>query len=812
MMKKLLLAILMLFCGMAANADALVAGNVIIGKFRYSVYDDDNGLYAWIEGPTDDAGRITEIIIPDEIDYEGQKVKVTHISSWGFNNMPSLRKVTIGANVRIIGELAFSGDNNCTFSGGANVEYIGDWAFYSCALKEFPFSRVLRHIGERAFEQNSFEIIKIPQSVEYIGDYAFDSATDEYEGCTMGIEFENASALTPTLKIGKRAFEGAFCDAFEIPARLDPGTYDAPGSNFLVGLNNIYTVNINPAHKNLKSEMHFKIVNGIVCAENSDSSKDELLVYSIPLSFESSEATIEGGRIRVLSGALDNSNIEKINLTSTASATEGQSNITVDDSGLGCNSITGITFTVNGDMSLNPSFTGDPGLWEGINIQYVDVRGNPTNFLSGNGVLYKREIGGLELFHYPRKRGLSVFDVPDEVTVIGHRAFFYNSQLQRVILPDALERIGDYAFSYSRISDVSYTGNGLNYAGRDAFYDCPFTDMSSPGPVMLGSCMVAYNGDIPEELIFPESIKSMGDALFYNKKMRKIVFPSGLKRIPLEMFEHCENLESVTWPEKLEEIGNMAFYANGKLESAILPATCLRIGEEAFNLCESIREIQVGDLTGQAVAREGNVIGKRAFGSTGHCKSLKLGSGFRDIGMDAFFSMGGSCYWSDGEDWDGELVIPEGIRNIGEDAFNGATNVKRLIIPSTLETCGIHAFKFQGFPLKEVTVKLLSPPVKTWADPEMSDWLIFLDSDMDNATLIIPRNASIEDFTSNPDWNFAHVVHGEFSSVDGPIVDRFGTNTAPASYYTLEGIRVENPRSGIYIRRQGSKTEKVHIR
>ena len=43
------------------------------------------------------------------------------------------------------------------------------------------------------------------------------------------------------------------------------------------------------------------------------------------------------------------------------------------------------------------------------------------------------------------------------------------------------------------------------------------------------------------------------------------------------------------------------------------------------------------------------------------------------------------------------------------------------------------------------------------------------------------------------------------ASVDSPIVD----SEAPVEYYNLQGMRVENPANGIYIRRQGSKATKV---
>jgi hypothetical protein len=35
---------------------------------------------------------------------------------------------------------------------------------------------------------------------------------------------------------------------------------------------------------------------------------------------------------------------------------------------------------------------------------------------------------------------------------------------------------------------------------------------------------------------------------------------------------------------------------------------------------------------------------------------------------------------------------------------------------------------------------------------------------------------------------------------------------APVEYYNLQGVRVSNPGTGLYIRRQGTKVEKVAIR
>lgn len=51
----------------------------------------------------------------------------------------------------------------------------------------------------------------------------------------------------------------------------------------------------------------------------------------------------------------------------------------------------------------------------------------------------------------------------------------------------------------------------------------------------------------------------------------------------------------------------------------------------------------------------------------------------------------------------------------------------------------------------------------------------------------------------------------ELSAVD-PLFDDRTTSDAPAEYYTLQGLRVDNPSCGIFIRRQGNTSSKVIIK
>ena len=53
---------------------------------------------------------------------------------------------------------------------------------------------------------------------------------------------------------------------------------------------------------------------------------------------------------------------------------------------------------------------------------------------------------------------------------------------------------------------------------------------------------------------------------------------------------------------------------------------------------------------------------------------------------------------------------------------------------------------------------------------------------------------------------------GNFGDDFSGILDIEADSNAPVEYFNLQGIRVDNPTPGLYIRRQGTKTEKVIVK
>lgn len=174
-------------------------GTCIMNKEAHKTAD---GIYYYINDYSNSSdavifkytGNDSELTIPDTIDDH----KVTEIEKGVFSGCNSLTRVSIGKNVKVIGDSAFSG---CTslksvtlpdglerlsyeaFSGCSNLESITmpadlktieGYAFDKCSrLKEIALSESVTTIGSRAFQGTGLKTVDIPPAVTAIGYRAF---------------------------------------------------------------------------------------------------------------------------------------------------------------------------------------------------------------------------------------------------------------------------------------------------------------------------------------------------------------------------------------------------------------------------------------------------------------------------------------------------------------------------------------------------------------------------------------------------------------------------------------------------------------
>lgn len=172
-----------------------------------------------------------------------------------------------------------------------------------------------------------------------------------------------------------------------------------------------------------------------------------------------------------------------------------------------------------------------------------------------------------------------------DVTLIPESQFNSSLFLHEIILPNALEEIGDNAFRNSYIQTFKfpqtlkrigeYAFRGSNIAGNVIF----------PKSMELIDDYAFYGCNFIEKAILPDSLTSIGKYAFYDcDRMTQVTFPKNLKTIGECCFKDCGTLKASPLPEGLLRIENSAF-ANAFRFNTRLPKTLTTIGECAFMNC-----------------------------------------------------------------------------------------------------------------------------------------------------------------------------------------------------------------------------------
>ncbi len=101
-------------------------------------------------------------------------------------------------------------------------------------------------------------------------------------------------------------------------------------------------------------------------------------------------------------------------------------------------------------------------------IKKLTVSPENPHYHIRDGALFQNTQGGKRLIQLIEGISQS-YTVPEGTTEIGNHVFSYNLQLKRVVLPDGLILIGDYAFYYCGLEEINLPG-GLERIGEYAFY------------------------------------------------------------------------------------------------------------------------------------------------------------------------------------------------------------------------------------------------------------------------------------------------------------------------------------------------------
>ena len=206
--QSLFIGYLMCFITPLSNAATVTVDK---DNIRYMV--DDVTMTAEVYGPVSSSTTITNLVIPDFIDFNDTQITVTSIRRGAFYENKNLRgSLTIGDNVQTIGDRAFSGCSGLSGSLriGDNVQAIEGYAFWGCSgfTGSLRIPDKVQTIGERAFKScTGFTgSLTIGDKVQTIGEEAFYDCTGFTGSLTIG---DNVQTIGQSAFSGCRGFTGS---------------------------------------------------------------------------------------------------------------------------------------------------------------------------------------------------------------------------------------------------------------------------------------------------------------------------------------------------------------------------------------------------------------------------------------------------------------------------------------------------------------------------------------------------------------------------------------------------------------------------
>ncbi len=155
----------------------------------------------------------------------------------------------------------------------------------------------------------------------------------------------------------------------------------------------------------------------------------------------------------------------------------------------------------------------------------------------------------------------------------------------------------------------------------------------------------------------------------------KVVIEEGVTSIGDNAFTSFEKLKEISIPGTVKSIGSSAFADTG-LTSVVIPegVECIKSG--AFIFCFSLENIETPEsLTS---------IGDNIFEQT------KWLNNYKDEHENEMVILNGILI--DGSQASGDVVIPDGVVNIADYAFEFSTSIKSISMPESVRTIGENAF------------------------------------------------------------------------------------------------------------------------
>ena len=625
---------------------------------------------------------ISEIIIPDS---------VTKIGEGAFSDT-KLTQITIPESVTEIGGYAFRYTDISEVVIPSGVTKIENGVFMETKLKEITIPDTVKEIGDYAFSLSSLTTVKLGSGVEHIGEDAF---------C-------RCDSLTKVTVPGNvKTIDGAFSSCKNLEEVVFEEGVQTIGDMAFNSCKKLATVTIPKSITSIEKDAFYNC-SGITRVNYNGTKKEWAALLS--------------------SGKIDGSNNELTNgpvyctdgvLYSASAVPDAIKSVSADGNMhtlefAGPFPSLGVTFeNIKAALEENSGakICFDMSLTTGMDMNLMQSYGNSSSLV---GFVLPEDCTIICDYAFGDWAYLESVVIGNKVTAIGGSAFSGCSSLKSIVIPDTVTEIGSYAFYGSGLESV-VIGKGVVTIGEMAFSECAsLAKVTVPGNVKTIGEMAFFSCDKLEEIVLGEGVEYINKDSFNScEKLKTVTIPKSVQQIGESAFNYCTGITSVTYGGTKAEwkafiADAQKFGSNNECLTNVSikcsDGTITNVPDLIKNLPEGTHtvtvtdEITEEDLKNIAYAiiykTEANVIldmtsatgltriPDSMFRSADKLVEIMLPQGITSIGEEAFMQSGLS-----------EIVMPDSLTEIGNYAFDECTSLTSVIIPNGVTTIGKEAFK-----------------------------------------------------------------------------------------------------------------------